>query len=63
MKKRKLMKGNKRSTYMSGCIMAVVTLAISQLQLGKINDAIYISVGSFLVIPILNQLAKLVWDE
>ena len=54
---------NKRSTYISGCIMVIATLAISHLQSGKINEAISIVVGSFLVIPILNQLAKLVWDE
>lgn len=54
---------NKRSVYMSGCFMTVAAMTFSLLQSGKINDAIYFVAGSFLLFPILYQLAKLIWDE
>ena len=40
MRNKKLkMSKNTRTNYMSGCFMVIVTLTLSQLQSGKINEA------------------------
>ena len=54
---------NKKEIYLSGGFVAIVALTISDLQSGKINEAIGLAVGAFLVFPILYYLANLIWDE